>query len=156
MEDQRIRQLRDSCAYANDPTRLDNLRRWPMLTSIAVRSGSNCGCGYRGFVTAPNEKARICEYVTRSLIMGTYCSCVSSSPSNPMPLKVWEAKLVPMFTPCSAASFRLKNIRLPRMHSSVGLPVACSTAAGMRDAANLLSKISITEHHIALNGSTPT
>ena len=36
----------------------------------------------------------------------------------------YEDQFVPMLTPCSAASFRLKNMRLPRIQRSVGLPRA--------------------------------
>ena len=47
-----------------------------------------------------------------------------------MPLSVPDATLtfVPSFTPSSAASFRLKSMRLPRIVSNAGFPRAFKTA----------------------------
>ena len=48
--------------------------------------------------------------------------------SNWMALCEYDGQLVPILTPCSAASLRLKNIRLPKTQGIVGLPDVWSNA----------------------------
>lgn len=57
---------------------------------------------------------------------------------------------MPTLTPCSAASFTLKNMRLPKMQRSVGLPRALRTAASTSDDKNLSSNTLNIEQDIAL------
>ena len=67
-----------------------------------------------------------------------------------MPLYVCDVQFVPMFTPCSAASFRLKNMRLPIIQSSVGLPRPSRTEPEMSVKEYLSLRMLRTELAIAL------
>lgn len=68
-----------------------------------------------------------------------------------VPIEWWEPMFVPSFRPASAASFKLKNIRLPRMHSSVGFPtLAMKLDTEAIDVAPMLFTISKTELIITL------
>ena len=68
-----------------------------------------------------------------------------------MLLAVWDPQLVPSLTPCSPASFMLKNIRLPMMQRRVGLPRVTITFVKKNELElYLLSSILRMEHRIAL------
>lgn len=56
---------------------------------------------------------------------------------------------MPTLTPCSAASFRLKNIRLPSIQRSIGLPKSLRIAAGTNDVVNAVATLNAA-HVIAL------
>ena len=65
-------------------------------------------------------------------------------------LDLWEDQFVPILTPCSAASFRLKNTRLPKMQRRVGLPrteiMSLETVVTEKTSPSMAN----TEHEIAL------
>ena len=52
----------------------------------------------------------------------THSSSVFCGLSKAIVLCEYEDQFVPTLIPCSAASLRLKNMRLPRIQRSVGLP----------------------------------
>ena len=82
-----------------------------------------------------------------------YWACPFPGSSKRMALCEYDDQLVPTLIPCSAASFRLKKMRLPRMQSSVGLPRAPKIVAGTSDQTVSSATMAKTETHIALHNN---
>ena len=82
----------------------------------------------------------------------TYWLCSFGGSLKPIELiaDLCEDQFVPMLTPWSAAFFRLKNIRLPKMQRRVGLPKALNMMVETVSPAIISFIMVNTEHEIAL------
>ena len=65
-------------------------------------------------------------------------------------LNLCDDQLVPILTPCSAASFKLKNILLPKIQRRVGFPRTENTMFEAAESKRASLSMAKTEHEIAL------